>query len=504
MAGFNVDKDRKVIPRWRSFSDVLGRRELESVAPPQVDQTVHFDYLAQKIVDWRRHKTVGHASDLVGAALTLGREQEAIEAARFLLQDNLSVSPWVRELAERASRPSNNIETTLPRFVTVEELREQVKTLKYLLRIEPCDPITWVELSRAYAIQGQNRQADRSMTVALQLAMNNRFVLRSASRLWVHLNDIEKAHDVLINADRTRYEPWLLAAEIALSGAAERKPKFIKAARRMLTERRYPPIHISELASAVGTLELQAGSVRKSKKLFRLSLEDPTENSVAQVAWVSRQYNTMHLEDRYLALPNAFEAKSWDHYKNSEWENTVEQCERWQFDQPFSSRPSGLGSYVAAVALEDYELSKQFAERGLVANPVDFILLNNLAFACINLQDFDRAKESLSKVNRSTLSDVQQAILQATEGLLEYRNGDVLRGRRLYSDARTIARRIKNDRLYALASAFYAIEEASHEGSDSNIKLSEIHRTLKNDNDPILKVLEKRLNYMTKISPTKP
>ena len=92
MAGFSIDEDRKVIPRWRSFSDALERRELDSVAPPRVHQTVHFDYLAQKIIDWRRNHTVGHAADLVGAAIALGREQEAARAAKFLLQDNLNVS----------------------------------------------------------------------------------------------------------------------------------------------------------------------------------------------------------------------------------------------------------------------------------------------------------------------------------------------------------------------------------------------------------------------------
>ena len=506
MAGFSIDEDRKVIPRWRSFSDALELRELDSVAPPRVHQTVHFDYLAQKIIDWRRNHTVGHAADLVGAAIALGREQEAARAAKFLLQDNLNVSPWARELAEKALGIPENVEEPAHFPLTVEEstFHTQLSSLRRALHIEPRDPITWVELARVYAILGLGDQAKRSMVVGLQLANNNRFVLRSASRLWVHFDDPERAHHILIKADRTQHDPWLLAAEIAVGSIDGGKPKLVKIARKMLTDGRFSRSHISELASAVATLELEFGSIKKSRKLFRLALEDPTENSVAQVAWASRQHNAIRFEDQYLTLPNAFEAKSWVHYQKSQWKNAVEQCERWQFDQPFSSRPSGLGSYVAAVALEDYETSKQLAKRGLIANPVDFTLLNNLAFACINLKDFVGAKEALSKAKRFKSSDEHQPILQATKGLMAYRTGNLLRGRQLYSDARSKARSIDDNRRLALATTFHAIEEICQEESDSDSVLSEAFQALKREHDPIFRVLEKRLKKMIDKLPKRP
>ena len=186
MAGFSTDKDRKVFPRWRTFGQTVRFGELDSVLPPRLPLQVTSDFLAQKVMDWLEHQTVGHAADLVGAALTLGREGEAAEAARFLLQGNLDVSPWARELARQALRPLENTEiASSPEPLGKAVLHERVRTLRDLLRAEPRDPITWVELSRIYTISGLTEQAKRSMTVALQLAMNNRFVLRSASRLWV-------------------------------------------------------------------------------------------------------------------------------------------------------------------------------------------------------------------------------------------------------------------------------------------------------------------------------
>ena len=502
MAGFIPDKDRKIIPRWRTFYSTLRLRELDSIVLPRAQLQVTSDFLATKIMDWSKSQTVGHAADLVGSGLTLGREREVAETASFLLQDELNVSPWARELAMQALRTPNNTEIVpTPEALEKSTLHKQVRTLRHLLRTEPRDPITWVELSLAYAILGLREQAERSMIVALQLAMNNRFVLRSASRLWVHLDDPQRAHDILVKVNRTRHDPWLLAAEIAIGSIDEKTPRFVKAAQRMLNEGSFSPIHISELASAVATLELSSGSVKKSRKLFVRSLEHPTENSIAQAAWASRQKNSpIRLDNEYLTRPDTFEARYWSFYFQSRWEEAIKQCWLWQFDQPFSSRPSVLGSYVSAIALEDYETSKRFAECGLLANPADFMLLNNLAFARINLGDMEGAKKALSRVGRLQLSVQDGTVLQATQGLWEFRTGNVARGRQLYLDARSEARKMQDqasrERL-ALATAFHAMEEVSQDFLDCGPVSSEAFQMLKRVSDPIFRVLEQRLIEMT-------
>lgn len=492
MAGFNTDKDRKVIPRWRTFDATLRRGELDSITPLRAHQQTTADFLTPKIRDWMEHHTVGHASDLVGSALTLRRkeEREVAEAARFLLQDDLNVSSWARELAEKVLKIPNNTEI-IEESITSERLR--VRNLRRLLRVEPKDPITWVELSRTYAILGQKEKAKWSMIVALQLAINNRFVLRSASRLWIHLDDPERAHDIIVRADRTHHDPWLLAAEIAIGSIAGRKPRFVKVARRILTERRFSPVHISELASALATLELSAGSIKKSKRMFEISLEDPTENSIAQAAWASRNYKEIRIGDQYL---ESFEARSWSLYYQSQWNQVIKDCWEWQSDQPFSSWPSAHGSYVAGTALEDYEESKKFAEQGLIANPSDFTLLNNLAFALMKLGDIQNGKKELSKATRLQNSDQDRVVLQATQGFLAFQTGDVAVGRQLYSDARLKAKKMKDSKLFALAFVFQAIEEVSQGISDVSSMLSEVFHALRRETDPIFRVLESRLTKM--------
>ncbi|MCY4428143.1 MAG: tetratricopeptide repeat protein [Halieaceae bacterium] len=499
MTGFGKDRDRKVIPRWRTFSETLKFKELDALATPQTSKHIFSDsdFLTSKVKEWEKHQTVGHASDLVGAALTLGRQTEVSEAAKFLLRSCSKVPPWAKELAERALRPADNTVSILdPPNVESSNLYAQVRSLRELVRAESRDPITWVELSRAYTTLGQNEKADRTMGVALQLATNNRFVLRSAGRLWVHMEDPEKAHDAIVRSERTPYDPWLLAAEIAIGSICNRRSKYIKTARRMLSDKRFSNYNISELASAVATLEKDYGNKRKSERLFRLSLEDPTENSIAQASWAARHDKAIRIDNKqFLEYSYTFEARSWSLYHDNQWEQVITECRKWQFDQPFSSWPGILGSYVAAVALEDYETSLQFARRGVMANRLDFTLLNNMAFALGNLGRLDEARKELSKARGLASSSEDEVVLQATRGLLAFRGGDIEEGRRFYEAAIRTSARIKDRRLFALAYFFYALQEHSYSGLENHSEsvVSKSLQALNGMSDPISNALKNKL-----------
>ncbi len=501
MAGFISDKARQVIPRWRTLRETLRRRELDSVVPSRVYQKDAPDFLAQKLIDWKQHQTVGHAADLVGAGVALGRKEEITGAAKFLLRDDVYALSWARELAVHALDTPDNGKIVAPTPEVMEEsyLHGQVRHLRQLLHSEPRDPISWVELSRVYAILGLGEQAGRCMSIALQLATTNRFVLRSACRLFVHLGDPERAHGILAKSDRTPHDPWLLAAEIAVGSIAEKRPKLIKPARRMLSRGKFASSHISELASALATLELGSGSLRKSKKLFKLSLEEPTENSIAQAAWTSWRERDIYFEDRSLARFNAFEAQSWISFQKGDWGQSIAQCKLWQFDQPFSSWPSIFGSFIAAIVLEDYQMSEWFAEIGLRANPTDFMLLNNLAFARVNLGKMEGASEALTRAYRSQMSERENMAIQATRGFLEFQNGNLEVGRRLYLDALTAAQKLERQDvlLFALTSVYLATELIMRASEEGGTELARAFQALKQGRDPIFRVLEDRLTKLT-------
>ena len=495
MAVFDPETNRKILPRWRTFDVTLNLGELGSNSTSRSHQEITNDFLASRIIDWKKYRTTNHAADLVGAALTIGKETLAADAADFLLQDSINVSVWARELAQKilGSPSCGDDRAESSQRSEKSEQYAQIRTFRQWLRAEPRDPIMWVDLARVYAILGHREQAKKCITVAQQLAADNRFVLRSAGRFWIHLDDPERAHDLIAKSKMTRNDPWILAAEIATSAASGKTSRLVRTAYRMLSDPNYPARHVSELASAVATLELNSGNVRKARRLFAQSLKDPTENSIAQAVWAAKRESGILIESRHLESFNAFEARSRIYYANNEWNKIITECWRWQYDQPFSSGPSISGSYISAVALEDYSISESFAKFGLIANPSNFILLNNLTFALINSGKLKEARKKLSEIDDTQITKKDRAILQATRGLLAFRQGNSSKGQKLYLDALSIARNEKEYRLIALASVFYAKECLNFMNPIDIYVISQALRNLQKFNDPVSDILEDRL-----------
>ena len=495
MAIFDPETNRVILPRWRSFDETVRLGELGSSLTSSSHHEIADGFLEPRIFDWQRHRTTGHAADLVGAALAVRKEALASDAAIFLLQDAKNISIWARELAQKILDFQFSDESKLESDLLLEksEQRDQIRTFRQRLRIEPKDPIMWVDLARIYATLGYREQAKKCMIVAQQLGTNNRFILRSAGRFWIHLDQPEKAHDLIIKSKATRSDPWVLAAEIATSAASGKTSRLVKTAYRILSDSNFKDSHLSELASAVATLELYSGSAKKARRLFTQSLKDPTENSIAQAAWAMKHDSGIHVEDRHLEYFNAFEARSRIYYINYEWKKIIEECRNWQSDQPFSSEPSIRGSFISAVALEDYSKSESFANHGLIANPSNFTLLNNLAFALINSGKLDEAMKRLSQIDDRRIAEEERAVLQATRGLLAFRQGNISKGQNLYLDTLSIARRRKERRLTALASVFYAIELLNLMNPNSSHTVSQALRDLQDLRDPVSRILEDRL-----------
>ena len=502
MTGFSPERDRKVIPRWRNFDSTSFFGELDSVDKIRKHRNVTANFLTSKISNWHLHQTALYAADALGAAIVLGREQEVAYIANFLLGVNEDKWSFGKELAKRVLNPTYHVNSgnSPPTELEKSEHDTHIRTFRQLLQVEPKDPITWVELSRVYVTIGLHVKATECMNVALHLARDDRFILRSACRLWIHLDDPEKAHHIITHSSRTKYDPWLLAAELATRDAANKTPKYIKISRRILNEKRFKAGHLSELASALATIELNSGNIKHARRLFAQSLEHPTENSIAQAAWVDQTKKVIKFDDSYLDHSNTYEAGYQTYYKKNNWKRSIEQCRLWQYDQPFSRVAGHLGSYLAAVTIEDYSSSKRFAEHGLRANPYDSTLLNNLAFALINLGDTDKAESTLSKISLSEFSNESQIAIKATKGLLRYRTGEITCGRKLYLEAIEDAQKLPNKQLLAHARANYAMEELSIMGTERKPEVQKALHDLESQKDPISMLLRDRLTRASNLA----
>lgn len=247
---------------------------------------------------------------------------------------------------------------------------------------------------------------------------------------------------------------------VAMGGrgsVAGRCSRFVKMGSTLVASDSLASHHVTELASALGTLELKAGNDKRARRLFRLALDDLTENSLAPAEWASQRISGIALEPQDLREPSAFEARARSDVESGARDEAVEESWRWHADQPFDSDAAITGSYAAAVGLDDYVECVRLARAGLLANPDDSTLRNNLAFGLLQLGDIDAARQILAQISMDSLDGSQRAAHLATRWLLAYRLGSPEEGRARYSQAIAVAR--SRPDMQAMAAIMMAREE---------------------------------------------
>ena len=425
--------DRHLIPRWRSFHNAVSQDELTFL---QADTQRKLDQGLDKAErDWYEYRTAVYAAEFAGAAIIAGMPERA-ESTVPLLRATGGLN---QELGDTLASYLTSVRRT-PWAYKISENR------RLLLR-DPRNAIAWVDLSRVQLSHGHISSAQKSMDIALHLAPQNRFVLRAAATLYADIDDPYRAVSILTPVASISNDPWLIAAEIALSSLAKVRSKLIIKGRSQLDAGDWDQLSISELASEIATLEAQAGKDKKAKKLFRKSLDEPTENAVAQATFISANIPELVTYDIHNLLIErthqarcAYEAHALQAEIESKFMSAKNHALKWLDDQPFSPRAAIYVSYIAASALEDWECAEKAAKHGLSIHSNDTALLNNYAYALIesnnNLTD---ARQLINRAEKSKDALTFAAPIAATKGLLEYRSGNIYEGYRLYNYAAAIA-----------------------------------------------------------------
>lgn len=483
MAGILKKLDRNVIPRWRTFADTVAKREL-AFARDQDKQVA--DFLSEKRQAWDEYRTIWHATDLVGAAIALRRGDEVKDVAAFLLQ-----SPEAPGAALRLARRIVNQRESGPDegLAVSRDIRLEIRRTKENLHADPRNSIQWIELARDYTIAGLRRQAERAIAAALSLNKENRFILRSAARFYLHNDQPDRAHYILRTAPNSKSDPWIVAAEIAVASASGGASRLVDSGRKLLNVGNHPPFEVTELASALATLELANGKTRSARNLFRQSLEEPTENSLAQAEWAADKVKGLQVAVEDYEISGKYEAAAWDYYNRGDWELALINSRAWLYDQPFSSRPAMLASYLTISIMERVEDGIQILEDSLKASPKNPILLNNLAFGLAITGRAELAAERIRQVDITKLTKGDQAVVTATKGLISYRLGNIDAGRSQYREALRVAKELENPKLYVEGLLYFAQEELRARSAGANEVFAQSVKAAERYEEPVMKRL---------------
>jgi tetratricopeptide (TPR) repeat protein len=519
-----------MIPRWNTSSHAIAVGEVESVGRLSLAKPVgassgvlalynaEHDSLSSLASDWQRSKKLGYAADLVSAASLTKRDAvtwpAVLDAAEFVVRNDTS-GGLLSDLASRIltdERPNaGRAISGDPSFEDVQgderdsssALYSTVRHHRRAIERYPYDPFRWMDLARAHVSLGNHRAAERAGRTALALAPDHRFILRCAVRLFIHLGAErpslrEEAWDRLRRSPATKRDPWLTAAEIGTAMVLERTPRFVKTGRTLLASNAFSSFNTAELASALGSLEIESGSLKAGKRFFEKALITPTENAIAQASWTAQHKSIDLLKDRQFELAKSSEARAWDGFRDQSWSAAVDATLSWRSDEPFSRRPYYLGTFLAAAPLGDFELSVRIGEQGLAINSNDATLRNNLAFAYASLGKVNEATNVLSRVRLPDLADEEKMACVATWGLICFRLGKFDEGRKTYEIAMDIARALRQPESEALAATYLAREEVLAQQSDADNVYTRASKLLKKSPKPYLRAVFEQVTALRK------
>lgn len=395
---------RRVLPRWRMASIAAGTFESQGVRTGSSSIVEHVidprNIAIEKLEEWKAGSAPGLAAELI----------------------SFGVFPELRPLVKDVARevllvPANYSAITLDIARTIAGLNkqrshsndgsnaDQISRIRRRLREFPANPAALMDFALLQATMGNARAAERAVITATTLAPSHRLIVRGAVRFHIHNENPERALNLLSRTANVSSDPWLLAAEISVNNVMGKRSLRLKKARQLVDAILVPSVHYSELASAVATESLVSGNRKESRKAFNKALASPTENSVAQAQWAANELGIpFNARTEWLEGKEFHELRCMRANSDGEFEQVVLNANEWSRIEPFSSRPMVMASFAFGV-LGKFREVEQAARQGLVANPTDASLLNNMYYSLSSQGRLEEADVYLRKVLKEQIQD---------------------------------------------------------------------------------------------------
>lgn len=444
---------RRLIPKWRKakFSlhqpDMFGlvKRGNGRATVDSADQAVEI-----ALHTWKATNSVGDLADLLAFGLDPRRRDQLKGPAQIALSMP-GTTAALRLVASEIVSGGQSEEAVWNSSLSARSPRG----LRALLRNAPNDVLALVDLAQHHLSHGKRKPAYRALSTAYQLAPHSVHVIRAITRFWIHAGENERAHKFIKSVGRTSSDPWLMATEIAAAEVAGAPSAQLRQAQRAIAVKSFSNNNLTELAGAVGGVELSNGKLKEARKLFRLALEHPTDNVIAQ-AITNQKFLGIDIDEQLLskAPTGAFEGRTLQAFQAADFERASILTGSWADEEIFSSRPRLLQSYFEG-ALGNYKQSLEAAEIGLSADHRDLSLRGNKAYALAALGRFSEALSELSGIQAGGNNDMASQTL-ATRGLVLLHQGRFDEGKQSYEDALTAFELAKEEAQYTDCLAFYA------------------------------------------------
>lgn len=470
MASFINTSERNVVPNWRNYKTTAQLGELDGNNATILKFPIFpiDDYVNA----WKENHTIPFAGDLVSAAI-MGEQRNNFfvkEAADFIIErkDDVPNSLYVTALSVIPAKkliPENEILSVserLDEILNQESIyKEKISFIRKQIHRYPYNPIWYNEIALAYVKLGLVNKAVDCMNVAIHLAPVSRYISRSAARLFLHIGDIDRAHDVLIKNPAISKDPWIVASEIGVNALRGRSSRFIKPGINMINSEKYSLFSLTELLSAIGSIEYNH-SKKKCKSYIDKALMCPNDNSLSQAEWLLSLDNTMNFtfHDNIL-LKNKYEADSRRAFLNNDFSQALSTSVKWIEEMPFAKTSIDFAANMAYTFQKQYDEAIKILKIGLKSNPHELSFWNNLAYSYAISGNTEEADKILhgQLLNIPNANNSIRICVMATKGLNEFRKGNINDGRNYYMQSMSLAKERSDIHLLHKAILNYMREE---------------------------------------------
>jgi tetratricopeptide (TPR) repeat protein len=469
--------------------------------------------LEESISQWKEAPTAGGLGDIISFSIDpelrpeikqLIKADRRTEEVATVPQKAMIESLFAEEIDANPSNSVIDLRAQLGPCNLV--VKERMSELRRVLRVEPRNTLALLDIAQLQLASGHTQRAERSVRSALALSPNSRLALRTLARLYVHQKNFDAAHALIYRHVRTPHDPWLMASEIALAEAAGAASRFAAKGFKFARDKQASAENLSELAGALGGIELKNGKVGRARDMFRLALEAPNDNVVAQaVTDMGALGISLAGPKQSRAMTSAHEAQTLVAWDKLDEENAELHGLLWHREEPFSSRPLQFLTTLYA-AKGDYERAAMLSRRGLVADADDPALLANLSYVLASKGDLAGAHQVLLKM-LSLKQEKYNTVALATAGLMAMQVGQWSTGDNLYQRAMESFRRSRMFDLEALCSAYYArsAHETGHEKRDAILSRAQelYQKSPTPDAAIVLNLLDRRIGPLQRMSGTR-
>jgi len=472
-----------LIPKWLSiYRDGVedfhfdGQRNLLSTER----SNKHLDL---DLASFFQNPSVTLASILLHESIVLDRKQVTMEMALYLSRRDIPNS--LRNLVDKIIHDTEVTHSTC--------IDTDIRRIKKALNLYPRNALLWIEQSRHYTIKGQEAKAKKSALFAHAIAPGNRYVSRAVARLFIHYDELDIACELLKRSYKANPDPMIRATHINCAILANQRIPVIRKS-EIGSVSGDKAFSYSELLCTHGILEMQSGDDRSAKKFFKRSWEHPTQNVISHAEWTIRNTFPGLISSVGFDFDDSSEAAMWRRYCVLDLTGAMEMAVKWMLEEPYSTHPYLAGSAIACYS-EQCSKAIAIAKKGLEGNPHDYLLQNNLAYALIKEGRTIEARTVLSCISERN-DDIEKSIIIATTGYCSYKEGDSVRGRRLYLNSIQMLKKSGQSKLAVKVLLCLAIAEIETNTETAVQSIEEALEQSKTYKDPDILLLRHNIQSM--------